>query len=123
MNLSIISGRLTRDPEKRITPSGIEVCNFTVAVDKGFGKDNSANFFECVAWKQTADFVTKYFKKGDSIFITGHMDSEKFEKDGVKREAWKLTVDRAEFFGGKKNETKQEDEFTPVIADDEDLPF
>lgn len=120
MNRIFITGRLVRDPELKAISDGIEVANFSVAVDRrvGKGKEREADFFDCTAWRQTAAFVQKYFKKGDGIVIEGKMNQNRTEKDGVKRTYWTLNVDNVEFpaGGGKRNES----EMTPT---DEEIPF
>lgn len=70
MNKAILVGRLTADPELKASPSGVNVCNFTVAVDRRFvkeGEERKADFINCVAWRQTAEFISKYFTKGRMI--------------------------------------------------------
>lgn len=104
MNNIIIAGRLTRDPELRATQSGVEVCNFSVAVDRRFKVDGErkADFFDCVAWRKTAAFVAKYFNKGDGITISGHMESREWtDKEGRKRISWELHCDDVEFALGR----------------------
>lgn len=131
MNKIIITGRLTKDPELRTTGSGVEVCSFTVAVDRKTGKggEKKSDFFDCTAWRQSGVFVEKYFKKGDGITIEGRMESEKYtDKDGNNRTAWKLTVDNVEFPFAKKGSSHSDDggseQFAPVEDDaGGDLPF
>lgn len=134
MNKIIISGRLTKDPELKSTGSGIEVCNFTVAVDRRVGKDGEkkCDFIDCTAWRKTGVFVEKYFKKGDGINVVGRMESEKYtDKDGNNRTAWKVTVDEVEFHYGKKSGSDSNeafpddpmDQFVPAAEDGGELPF
>lgn len=131
MNKIIITGRLTKDPELRTTGSGVEVCGFTVAVDRKTGKggEKKSDFFDCTAWRQSGVFVEKYFKKGDGITVEGSMESEKYtDKDGNNRTAWKLTVDNVEFPFAKKGSSHSDDggseQFAPVEDDaGGDLPF
>lgn len=126
MNNIIIHGRITRKPELKTTASGLEVCNFSVAVNRPIAKDKEqiTDFFDCTAWRQTGAFVEKYFDAGDGIIIQGAMHSRKYTaKDGGERTAWTLDADRVEF-AEKKNGAKpaaQSGEFTPV--DDAELPF
>ena len=104
MNKTIITGRLTKDPELKTSQSGIAVTNFSVAVDRPMAKEKAVDYFDCVAFRKTAEFVNKYFFKGKPILIEGHMQSRKWEKDGVKRTSWELVVDNVEFIGGDKKQ-------------------
>ena len=130
MNKIIITGRLVRDPEMKTLSNGTEKCRFTVAVDRRVKKDQpkKADFFDCDAWGATGAFVSKWFKKGTAITVTGRMESSQSEKDNVKRTYWALNVDDVEFQMGKgeRSETAPEapadpSGFTPVETDE--LPF
>lgn len=128
MNLIVIHGRITRKPELKTTDSGIEVCNFSVAVNRPTGKDKKsvADFFDCTAWRQTGAFVEKYFDTGDGIIVYGAMHSRKYPaKDGSERTAWNLDVDHVEFAekkgDGKASKGAANGGFTEVSSDD--LPF
>ena len=106
MNKIIITGRLTKDPELKTTDTGIELCNFTVAVDRRAKKDaeKQTDFFDCTAWRQSGVFVNKYFKKGDGINIEGRMESRRWvDHDGKNRIGWGVTVDNVEFPHGRSN--------------------
>ena len=125
MNITIIHGRITRKPELKTTASGLEVCNFSVAVNRPTGKDKESvtDFFECTAWRQAGAFVEKYFDVGDGIIVHGAMHSRKYTaKDGSERTAWNLDAERVEF-AEKKGEAKGKPAggFSPV--DDADCPF
>ena len=125
MNKIMIHGRLARDPELKTTNNGIEVCSFTVAVDrpvKSKDGERQSDFFSCTAWRQGAAFVNKYFHKGDGIIIEGSMQSRQYEKDGQKRTAWDLMVDRIEFPAAKKSDNGGNGGFIPV-EDDGEMPF
>ncbi len=105
MNKIVIIGRLTRDPELKSTNAGTSVCNFSVAVDRTY-RDKEGNrptdFFDISVFGATAEFVSKYFKKGSSIAISGAMESRKFvDKDGNNRIAWSLHADEVNFCGSK----------------------
>ena len=105
MNKIVIIGRLTRDPELKTTNSGTSVCNFSVAVDRTY-RDKEGNrptdFFDISVFGATAEFVSKYFKKGSFIAVSGAMESRKFvDKDGNNRIAWSLHADEVNFCGGK----------------------
>ena len=108
LNNAVIMGRLVADPELRTTGSGISVLSFTVAVDRGFvrqGEDRQADFIDVIAWRQTAEFVSKYFRKGSMIAIQGHIQTRMYEdKNGNKRKAVEVVADNVSFCGSK-NET------------------
>ena len=102
MNSITIKGRLTKDPELRNTQSGTAVCTVNVAVDRPYSKDKETDFFTVVFWRQTAEFVSKYFSKGQEILVQGEMQSRKYEdKEGNNRIAWEIKADRVEFCGSK----------------------
>lgn len=103
-NKVILAGRLTRDPELRQTPNGVAVASFSLAVDKPFNKDKerAADFFDCVAWRGTADFVSRYFEKGKPILVEGRLQNNDYtNKDGEKRRRVEVLVDNVSFIGGK----------------------
>ncbi len=102
LNKVIMQGRLTADPELKQTPNGILVTSFSLALNKGEGK---ADFFNIVAWRHTAEFVCKYFKKGDGIIITGHLSSRSYEKDNVKHTVYEVVCDEAGFVDSRRSET------------------
>lgn len=139
MNKCIFIGRLTADPELRTTQSGISNCNFKIAVQRRF-KDNNgerqADFFNCVSWRQTAEFVTRYFHKGDMIAVEGSMQNRSYDaQDGSKRYITELVVDNVEMCGGGRNaiESNTANAFQDlarqtfgggfVQVDDDELPF
>lgn len=124
MNKIFLHGRLARDPELSTTQSGIETCRFSVAVDRfaGNGKEKQVDFVPCRAWRQTAAFVEKYFKKGDGVIVEGALQSYKGKED---RTMWTVQVDRVEFAEKRAGQTGGEavenaDTFTDT---DEELPF
>lgn len=130
MNIIAIKGRLVRDPEIRQTQSGVSVTNITVAVDRSYsaGGEKQTDFFDCVFWRQGAEFVSKYFKKGKEIIVTGEMQSRKWQdKDGNNRISWEIQNAHAEFCGGKGENTQQEKQNVSdyYVVDDssEDIPF
>lgn len=124
MNICTFLGRLTADPELRTTSSGINVTRFTVAVDRPYkkGEDKQADFINVVAWRGTAEFVTKYFRKGSSIGLSGSLRVEKYEKDGQKLTSYVIVADKV-FFVGNKAENRTETTEEVTIPDDDDLPF
>ncbi|MBQ6864066.1 MAG: single-stranded DNA-binding protein [Clostridia bacterium] len=105
LNTAIIMGRLTADPELRTTSSGLSVTSFTVAVDRRFarsGEDKQTDFINVVAWRQTADFVSKYFQKGSMIAVQGSIQTRSYEdKNGNKRTAVEIVADNVSFCGSK----------------------
>lgn len=105
LNCAIIMGRLTADPELRTTNTGISVTSFTVAVDRSFvkaGEERQADFINVVAWRNTADFVTRYFHKGSMIAIQGSIQTRNYEdKQGNKRTAFEIVADNVSFCGSK----------------------
>ena len=130
MNIIAIKGRLVRDPEIRHTQSGVSVTTITVAVDRSYsaGGEKQTDFFDCVFWRQGAEFVSKYFKKGKEIVVTGEMQSRKWQdKEGNNRISWEIQNAHAEFCGGKGENTQQEkqnvSDYAVVDDSSEDIPF
>ena len=109
LNHITIMGRLVRDPELRRTGSGIAVASFTVAVERDFsGKDSGGqketDFIDCVAWRQTGEFVSKYFKKGRMIAVSGRLQIRNWnDKDGSKRKSAEVVADNCYFADTKKD--------------------
>lgn len=119
LNHIVLQGRLTADPEKRTTSSGTAVTSFCVAVNRDFGKDET-DFINCTAWRNSADFIEKYFHKGDMIILSGRLQIQKWtDKDGNKRTAPEVVVDSS-YFGSSKKESGG---FTDLETTDSDLPF
>lgn len=125
LNKVILGGRLTADAELKQTPQGISVATFTLAVNRK-GKDAQTDFINCVAWRGTADFLTKYFKKGNSVCITGQVQVRSYtDKDNNKRYATEVIADEV-YFVDSKGEVEAPAFATPKfeeIADDDDIPF
>lgn len=116
MNKVELIGRLTKDPEVKLTTNQTAYCNFTVAVDRRFkDKDGQrqSDFINCVAWKQTADFISKYFKKGSRIGICGSIQTRNYEKNGQKVFVTEVLVDEVEFVESTKAEVKEEHRHAP----------
>ena len=108
LNHITIMGRLTRDPELRRTGSGVAVASFTVAVDRDFGGrdggERETDFIDCVAWRQTGEFVSKYFTKGRMIVVSGRLQIRSWtDKDGNKRRTAEVVADNC-YFGDSKRE-------------------
>ena len=134
MNVVILMGRLTKSPELKTTNSGISVTSFSVAVNRSYSKDgnNQTDFINCVAWRNNAEFITKYFGKGQMIAIKGSLQQRSYtDKDGNKRTTYDVVVDSASFCGNKEG-SKEPDvdyqnvdtsEFEEISMGDGDLPF
>ena len=110
LNHIVIMGRLTRDPELRRTGSGIAVASFTLAVDRDFGKNENGeretDFIDCVAWRQTGEFVSKYFTKGRMAVVSGRLQIRSWnDKDGNKRRTAEVVADNV-YFGDSKRENE-----------------
>ena len=108
LNHITIMGRLTRDPELRRTGSGVAVASFTVAVDRDFGGrdggERETDFIDCVAWRQTGEFVSKYFTKGRMIVVSGRLQIRGWtDKDGNKRRSAEVVADNVYFGESKRN--------------------
>ena len=105
MNSICLIGRLTADPELKTTQSGISVTSFSVAVDRNFrGKDQErqTDGLNCVAWRQTAEFITRFFRKGNRIALQGSLQSRKYTaNDGSNRTVYEVVIDNAEFCESK----------------------
>ena len=105
LNRAILMGRLVADPELRQTPNGISVCSFRIAVDRNYSRDRErqTDFIDIVAWRQTAEFVSRYFTKGKMIIIEGSIQTRNYEdKNGNKRTAVEVVADNVQF-GESKN--------------------
>ena len=132
-NKVILMGNLTRDPELKQTPSGASVCSFSIAVNRKAAKNGEVDFIDIVAWRQTAEFVSKYFKKGKTILVCGQLQTRSYtDKQGNKRTVTEVVAEEVSFAGFAEGEKKQ----TPYVpsayadkpqfedvADTEGLPF
>ena len=144
LNHITIMGRLTRDPELRRTGSGIAVASFTVAVDRDFsgrdGGEKETDFIDCVAWRQTGEFVSKYFSKGRMAVVDGRLQIRSWtDKDGNKRRSAEVVADNVYFGDSKKEQTAggaangssyggyavpdPGGDFAPIEGEDAQLPF
>ena len=119
MNKVILSGNLTRDVELKITASGKSIARMSIAVQRPFAKDKT-DFFNLVAWEKQAEFCHKYLKKGSGVIVEGRLETDNYEKDGVKHYSTNIQVERIEFAGRKKDSAE-----TPVDDEgyDADIPF
>ena len=109
LNHITIMGRLTRDPELRRTGSGVAVASFTLAVDRDFGKNENGeretDFIDCVAWRQTGEFVSKYFTKGRMAVVTGRLQIRSWnDKDGNKRRTAEVVAENVYFGDSRRDE-------------------
>lgn len=123
LNITLLQGRLVRDPEVRRTDSGKTCTSFTLAVERD-QKDRQADFLDCVAWQQTGDFVGKYFLKGDPILIQGSLQNRSWEdKQGAKRTKTEVIAVRVWFCGGKPKPAPDPTAYPLLEETDEKLPF
>lgn len=138
-NLVVLTGRLTADPELKTTANGLSVTTFSIAVDRRYrsGEERQTDFINIVAWRQTAEFITKYFKKGSLIGIEGSIQTRRYQdKNGNNRTAFEVIANNVQFVESKR------DSATPSVgepasfsnadvndfadlgdATDDDLPF
>jgi single-strand DNA-binding protein len=134
LNKTILLGRITQDLELKQTPSGVSVLSFTVAVDRNYakqGEERQTDFISCVAWKQTAEFISRYFGKGRMIALEGQLRTRTYEdKNGVKHYVTEVYVDNASFTGESKKDhvhnnpetSYNEKDYEDVLSDDA-IPF
>ena len=145
-NQAILAGRLTADPELKTTQSGISVTQFTVAVSRPKRKDDNtdtSDFISCVAWKERAELVTKYFRKGSAIMVIGQIQTRTWtDNNNQKRYATEVLVDNIRFVDSKADATQKSPtanenagapsyipdaykapQFEEMAGDDSDLPF
>jgi len=105
LNRAVLMGRLTADPELRQTPNGISVLSFSIAVDRTYGGKNGerqTDFINLVAWRQTAEFISRYFSKGQMIAVDGSIQTRNYtDKQGNNRTAFEVVIDNASFCGSK----------------------
>lgn len=128
MNQVSLVGRLTADPELKNTQNGISVCSCTVAVDRQFQKDGEreADFINIVVWRNTAEFLSKYFSKGKPIALTGSIQTRKYkDKEGNNRTAFEVVADNVHFVPQDKKAQSIDVEHNnfEAVEDDSDLPF
>lgn len=135
INNVTLQGRLTFDPELCVTPTGIAVTRFQIASDRSYkNKDGEyqADFIDIIAWRKTAEFVSKYFKKGDMISLTGRIETSNYtDKEGNSRKSTYVRANEVSFCGYKKEEKSNNPVYAPpnsasdfdIIDDNENLPF
>ena len=134
LNVSVLMGRLVADPELRKTPNDVSVTSFTLAVDRDYtpkGQEKQCDFIDIVAWRNTAEFVCKYFTKGSLVAVDGAIQTRSYtDKEGNKRKAFEVVANNVHFAESKKSDsgstkpTKKadKDDFEEVPSDEE-LPF
>jgi single-strand DNA-binding protein len=134
LNNAVIMGRICNDLDVRKTQSGVSVCRFAVAVDRSYkqGEERQTDFIDVLAWRGTADFVGKYFSKGQMIAVQGSIQTGSYEKDGITRRTFEIVAENVSFCGSKSesngaSETPSfsnadTDDFVSSVDDDE-LPF
>ena len=140
LNCAVLMGRIVADPELKTTNTGLSVTSFRIAVDRSFvkqGEQKQADFIDIVAWRQTAEFVARYFKKGSMIAVQGSIQTRSYEdKQGNKRTAVEVVADNVSFCGSKAESGTQNDfppeanvkpsgklDFEAIDDDDDSLPF
>lgn len=142
LNCAVLMGRLVADPELRTTTNNVSVTSFRIAVDRSFvkqGEERQADFIDIVAWRQTADFICRYFKKGSMIAVQGTIQTRNYEdKNGIKRTAVEIVADNVSFCGSKNDNPQGGTSYTPntqnaaqgnfggdfeEIPDNDGLPF
>ena len=134
MNKTILTGRITKDPEVKQTPSNVAVCSFNLAVDRRFKSQNGekqTDFIACVAWRQQATLIGNYCHKGSKIGVVGSIQTRSYDdQNGQRRNVTEVVIDEIEFLDPKNSTASQDDNYQPVPvpptpAQEEDvaLPF
>ncbi|MBO5494246.1 MAG: single-stranded DNA-binding protein [Eubacterium sp.] len=142
INMVALMGRLTFEPELRQTPSGVSVVRFQIAVDRNFqraGEERKADFIDVTAWRQTAEFVSRYFHKGSMIAVEGSIQTDNFtDNSGNKRKSVTVVANNVSFCGSKAESgtvnpafsqpapsyaSADNSDFEEIVDDDDDLPF
>ena len=130
LNHIVIMGRLTRDPELRQTGSGVSVANFSVAVDRDFskGEEKETDFIDCVAWRHTGEFVSKYFTRGSLIVVSGRLQVRSYtDKDGNNRRAAEIVADNCYLKksknAGAATPPSPAGDYAEITEPDGELPF
>jgi len=120
MNSVNLCGRLCQDPELMYSKSGVAVCRFTLAINRPFSKEKTADFLPCICFKTQAENVANFLEKGREAAVTGSIQTSSWEKDGVKHYKTEILADRVEFIGGKQQQQNNNSLGREV---DEDPPF
>ena len=129
LNSVKLMGRLTTTPELKYTAGGISMTNFCLAVSRNYNKsseERQVDFIDATAWRSTAEFVCKYFRKGQLVAIEGFIQTDTYDdKEGIRRKSFKIVTERVHFAGSKKDEPQETntEKFEEIEVDDSDLPF
>ncbi len=115
LNVVVLNGRLTSDPELKYTPSNVAVTNFSLAVDRAFsGKEKVTDFINIVAWRSTAEFVSRYFQKGQLVAVQGSLHVREYtDKDGNRRRVYEVLADQVHFAEAKRG---RDTEYTAAVG-------
>ena len=122
LNVVVLMGRLTSDPEIRHTSNDVAVTSFSIAVERSYksGDERQTDFIDIVAWRSTAEFICKYFRKGQMIAINGSIQTRMYtDKNNNKRKAVEILADSVHFAGGNKNDTNTHEQNSPDISETE----
>ncbi|MCI1955926.1 MAG: single-stranded DNA-binding protein [Oscillospiraceae bacterium] len=135
LNVAVLMGRFVADPELRHTPNGVSVTSFTVAVDRSYvraGAERQTDFIDIVAWRSTAEFVCKYFRKGQLVAVQGSIQTRTYtDKQGTKRKAFEIVADNVHFaepkrsgdgLGGSSNQPVKPQETAPAAHSEQPAP-
>ena len=127
LNIATVQGRFVSSPELRTTNTGVAVCSFTLAVEKdrpNADGTRGADYIDCVAWRQTAEFVARHMDKGQMVIVSGRLQRRKWEdKQGVTRYATDIVAESVYFAGGGKDNALTGADFAEISDSDEELPF
>lgn len=125
LNKAILMGRLTRDPELRRTANNISVISFTIAVERDYapqGEQRVTDFIDIVAWRKTAEFISRYFTKGMLVAVSGSLQSRKWEdKEGNKRVSYEVVADDVYFAESKRSSNSSDSRSEPALPFDSDM--
>ncbi len=123
VNKVILIGRMAADPELRRTQNDLPVASFSIGVNRP-GKDNGVDFIDIVAWRHQAEFVSKYFRKGNPIFVEGKIQVRPWtDKEGNKRRSVEVVADDVQFVESKKNTDTVSSDYVELDAGDDELPY
>lgn len=142
INSVVLMGRLTHEPELKVTTSGLSVIRITIACDRSYQKSNEerkADFIDVTAWRQTAEFISRYFHKGSMIAVQGSIQTDNYtDRDGNKRKSFQIVANNVSFCGSKVESgvntehgeqpasgysSADNSDFEEIVDDDNDLPF
>lgn len=127
LNIAVLEGRLVQDPELKKSPSDVSVCNFIVAVKRKYSKDTT-DFIDVVAWRQNAEYLSKYFSKGDMVSVVGSIQVRSWEdKNGNKRRSVEVKADEVSAYSTSKGSSERNNKNDAPVPDldenDEEEPF